>query len=166
MAVVLAPKRCLTYLHIFRDFGQFVALESQKPSSDQTAEVEKENWSPVYKTNLNYIRKRGKNTITMEDLEHGKDLEEEEFKTNAKPSTSRAMTTRSCNNNVTYQCDESDKEEDSDDFDESTNNSENKFLFCRSTSVSFIQFHYYICIFSFNKCRSRTSMAFAIYIER
>ena len=77
MAVVLAPKRCLTYLHIFRDSGQFVALESQKPSSDQTAEVEKENWSPVYKTNLNYIRKRGKNTITMEDLEHGKDLEEE-----------------------------------------------------------------------------------------
>ena len=41
MAVVLAPKRCLTYLHIFRDSGQFVALESQKPSSDQTAEVEK-----------------------------------------------------------------------------------------------------------------------------
>ena len=62
----------------------------------------------------------------MEDLENDKDLEEEEFKTNAKPSTSRAMTTRSCNKNVNYQCDESDKEEDSDDFDESTNNSEDE----------------------------------------
>ena len=62
----------------------------------------------------------------MEDLENDKDLEEEEFKTNAKPSTYRAMTTRSCNKNVNYQCDESDKEEDSDDFDESTNNSEDE----------------------------------------
>ena len=49
--------------------------------------------SPVYKNNLNYIRKRSKNTITMADLEQEKDLEEDEFKTNVKPSTSREITT-------------------------------------------------------------------------
>ena len=51
----------------------------------------------------------------MADLEQEKDLEEDEFKTNVKPSTSREMTTRNCKPDVNYQFDESDLDEDSDD---------------------------------------------------
>ena len=68
--------------------------------------------SPVYKNNLNYVRKRPKQTLTMADLEREKDLEEDEFKTTAKPSTSRSMTTRICNKNVVYQNDEDDSLDD------------------------------------------------------
>ena len=74
--------------------------------------------SPVYKNNLNYIRKRPKNPITMADLEQAKDLEEEEFKTNLKPDTSREMTTRICKTAVTYQFD--------DDIDEVQDDTENE----------------------------------------
>ena len=77
--------------------------------------------SPVYKTNLNYIRKRQKKTITMEDLEKEKDLEEDEFKTNVKPSTRREMTTRICKKDVIYQFDESDHNDS--DLDEDTDES-------------------------------------------
>ena len=58
----------------------------------------------------------------MADLERDKELEEDdEFKTNAKPSTSRTTTTRICNRNVIYQCDdESEITEDSDDDEDST----------------------------------------------
>ena len=41
----------------------------------------------------------------MADLEQDKDLEEDEFKTTAKPSTSRTMYDRTCNKNVIYQYD-------------------------------------------------------------
>ena len=52
----------------------------------------------------------------MADLEHEKDLEEDEFKTNVKPSTSsRAMTTRICKTDVTYQFNEPDLNEDTDE---------------------------------------------------
>ena len=51
----------------------------------------------------------------MEDLEQEKDLEEDEFKTNVKPSTSREMTTRICKKDVIYQFNESDPDEDIDD---------------------------------------------------
>ena len=84
----------MIYVFIFRDSSnQFVA----------------------YKTNLNYVRKRPKNTLTMDDLEHEKDLEEDEFKTSAKPSTSRTMKTRLCTKNVVYV---SNLHEDTDDFDD------------------------------------------------
>ena len=56
----------------------------------------------------------------MADLEHEKDLEEEEFKTTAKPSTtSRTMPNRICNRNVNYQNeqDHADNEELDDDSD-------------------------------------------------
>ena len=57
----------------------------------------------------------------MDDLEREKDLEEDEFKTSAKPSTSRAMTTRICKRDVMYRYDVSySKEETSgaDDLDD------------------------------------------------
>ena len=79
--------------------------------------------SPVYKNNLNYIRKRPKNPITMADLEQAKDLEEEEFKTNVKPDTSREMATRICKKAVTYQFDE-DIDESLDEVQDDTENEE------------------------------------------
>ena len=57
----------------------------------------------------------------MADLEQEKDLEEDEFKTNVKPSTSREMTTRICKKDVIYQFDESDCNDS--DMDEDTNES-------------------------------------------
>ena len=51
----------------------------------------------------------------MADLEQEKDLEEDEFKTNVKPSTSREMTTRICKKDVIYQFNESDLDEDTDE---------------------------------------------------
>ena len=77
--------------------------------------------SPAYKNNLNYIRKRPKKTITMADLEQEKDLEEDEFKTNVKPSTSREMATRICKKDVIYQFDESDHNDSDLDTNESLN---------------------------------------------
>ena len=53
----------------------------------------------------------------MADLEKEKDLEEDEFKMNVKPSTSREMTIRICKSDVNYQFDESDHDES--DLDES-----------------------------------------------
>ena len=57
----------------------------------------------------------------MEDLEREKDLEEDEYKTNAKPSTTRTMTTRTCNNIITYQY-----ESDTEDFDDNQDDTENE----------------------------------------
>ena len=51
----------------------------------------------------------------MEDLEQEKDLEEDEFKTNVKPSTSREVTSRICKKDVIYQFNESDLDEDTDE---------------------------------------------------
>ena len=50
----------------------------------------------------------------MADLEQEKDLEEDEFKTNVKPSTSREMATRICKKDVIYQFDEQKLDEDTD----------------------------------------------------
>ena len=118
--------------HFFRDLShQLGAIETQtlSPTNENQAEIEnvimisktvttnENSLSPVYKNNLNYVRKRPKNTLTMADLEREKDLEEDEFKTTAKPSTSRTLTTRIRNKNVNYQCDmdKSDLHEDSND---------------------------------------------------
>ena len=57
----------------------------------------------------------------MADLEQEKDLEEDEFKTNAKPTTSRTMTTRICKRNVKYpSSDESSDSEEDNSSDESS----------------------------------------------
>ena len=48
----------------------------------------------------------------MADLEQEKDLEDDEFKINVKPSTSRSMTTRICNKNAVYQYEEDESESD------------------------------------------------------
>ena len=55
----------------------------------------------------------------MADLEQDKDLEEDEFKSNAKPTSSRTIATRICNRNVKYQSelDQSDDHEDTNDDD-------------------------------------------------
>ena len=50
----------------------------------------------------------------MADLEQEKDLEDDEFKTNVKPSTSREMSTRICKKDVIYQFDEQELDEDTD----------------------------------------------------
>ena len=49
----------------------------------------------------------------MADLEQEKDLEDDEFKSNVKPSTIRLMTTRICNRNVKYQFELNETNEDS-----------------------------------------------------
>ena len=100
-----------------------VALEPVVPKSSVKTATKRDkscttSVSPVYKNNLNYIRKRPKNPITMADLEQAKDLEEEEFTTNVKPDTSREMTTRICKTAVTYQFDE--------DIDEVQDDTENE----------------------------------------
>ena len=56
----------------------------------------------------------------MADLEQEKDLEEDEFKTTAKPSTTRTMTTR-IHNKVNYRCD-MDKSDLHDDTNEESLN--------------------------------------------
>ena len=58
----------------------------------------------------------------MADLEQEKDLEEDEFKTNVKPSTSREMTTRICKKDVNYQFNEQDLNEDIDEYSEDEQN--------------------------------------------
>ena len=70
------------------------------------------------KENQHYIRERKPINFGMNDLEQDKYLEEEdEFKTTAKPNTSRTVTTRIRNKNVNYQddMDESDLHEDTND---------------------------------------------------
>ena len=99
---------CITFHSLFRD------ASSPTPCTRAFDKPMITN-SPVYKNNLNYIRKRSKNTITMADLEQEKDLEEDEFKTNVKPSTSREVMTRICKKDVIYQFNESDLDEDTDE---------------------------------------------------
>ena len=79
------------------------------------------NPDDIMKENKHYIRERKPITFDMNDLEQHKDLEDDdEFKTTAKPSTSRTMYDRTCNKNVIYQYDMNGSylHEDTDDSDE------------------------------------------------
>ena len=74
------------------------------------------------KENQQCIRKKKPINISMNDLEQLKDLEDDdEFKTTAKPSTSRTMYDRICNKNVIFQYDINGSylHQDTDDSDES-----------------------------------------------
>ena len=74
---------------------------SKNPDRNSTSP----NPDDVMKENQEFVRKKRPINFTMEDLEQDKDLEVDEFKTAAKPSTSRTMYDRTCNKNVIYQYD-------------------------------------------------------------